>query len=375
MASELPPSSDPNSVLPVPSPSAVYFDGTSSQRRAVTLAFSDRLEINEGQATLARWPYGGIRRTDSPPGVLRVSCLGAPALARLELRDEASAAELVARCPRLDDGHPTGRGIGVIVGWSLAAAASIVAVIWLGIPLVADRLAPLVPPSLERRIGSVAERQVKAVFSGEVCDDPDGMAALAKLVTAMRTAAGLQTAVEATVLSTPLPNALALPGGTVVLFEGMLAKADNPDEIAGVLAHEFGHLQHRDGMRQLIYNGGTSFLVGLLFGDVTGSGAMIFAARTLITASYSRDAEQNADAVSIDLMHRLGRPTKPMGDLLDRVTRQMRGIDVPILSSHPLTEGRLARLTEENRPPSAPPLLTDQQWTALKAVCKNRAKP
>jgi predicted Zn-dependent protease len=64
-----------------------------------------------------------------------------------------------------------------------------------------------------------------------------------------------------------------------------------------------------------------------------------------------------------------------MGDLLDRVTRQMRGIEVPILSSHPLTEGRLARLTEENRPPSAPPLLTDQEWTALKAICKSRAKP
>jgi len=76
---------------------------------------------------------------------------------------------------------------------------------------------------------------------------------------------------------------------------GLLAKAENADEIAGILAHELGHLRHRDGTRNLIYNGGTSFLIGLLFGDITGSGALIFASRSLVTASYSREAEQNAD--------------------------------------------------------------------------------
>ena len=69
----------------------------------------------------------------------------------------------------------------------------------------------------------------------------------------------------------------------VYLLNGLLAKAENPDEIAGVLAHELGHLRHRDGTRNLIYNGGTSFLIGLLFGDVTGSGAVIFASRSLVT--------------------------------------------------------------------------------------------
>ena len=121
-------------------------------------------------------------------------------------------------------------------------------------------------------------------------------------------------------LSTPIPNAFALPGDKVFLFSGLLAKADNADEIAGMLAHELGHLRHRDATRNLIYNGGTSFLIGLLFGDVTGSGALIFASRSLVTASYSREAEQNADTFAIDMMHRLGRSTKPMGELLFRVT-------------------------------------------------------
>ena len=123
-------------------------------------------------------------------------------------------------------------------------------------------------------------------------------------------------------------------------------------------------------MRNLIYDGGTSFLIGLLFGDITGSGALIFAGRTLVTASYSREAEQNADAFAIDTMHRLGRSPKPMGELISRVTGKEAEDGLSILSTHPLTEDRLARMSSEDRPPSKPPLLTAAEWVSLKAICK-----
>ena len=158
------------------------------------------------------------------------------------------------------------------------------------------------------------------------------------------------------------------------LFDGLLAKAENPDEIAGVLAHELGHLKHRDNMRGLIYNGGTSFLIGLLFGDITGSSALIFASRTLVTASYSREAEGDADTFAIDVMQKLGRSPKPMGELLFRVTGKEGGKGLSILSSHPLTEDRLARMTREDKPPSGPPLLTPEEWVALKSICKSGSK-
>src|SRR5204863_8133443 len=201
---------------------------------------------------------------------------------------------------------------------------------------------PLVPASFERRLGDVADSQVKAVFSAKACDRAAGQKAFAKLVTAIREAADLDTSVQSGVLSTSVPNAFALPGGKVYLFEGLLAKAENADEIAGVLAHELGHLKHRDNMRGLIYNGGTSFLIGLLFGDITGSGALIFASRSLVTASYSREAEQNADTFSVAVMQRLGRSPKPMGELMFRVTGKEGDSSLSILASHPLTEDRLA---------------------------------
>ena len=51
-------------------------------------------------------------------------------------------------------------------------------------------------------------------------------------------------------------------------------------------------MKHRDSMRKIIQTGGTSFLIGLLFGDVIGAGAVIFATRSMLDASYSRDAER-----------------------------------------------------------------------------------
>jgi Zn-dependent protease with chaperone function len=351
----------------------IYFDGTSSRRRAVMLTFGQRLELYDAPGIVAVWPYGGIRRADSPPGVLRVTCVDAPALARLEIRDADMAGELVSRCPRLDDNAP-GRGVGAIIGWSLAAAVSIIAVVVFGVPFAADRLAPLVPQSLERQVGDVAQKQVEAMFGRRTCIEPAGQAAFTKLVSAVSEAAGLDaSSVRAEVLSTSIPNAFALPGGKVYLFSGLLARAENPDEVAGTLAHEFGHLKHRDSIRNLIYNGGSSFLIGLLFGDIKGSGAFIFTSRALVTASYSRDAERNADTFSIGVMHRIGRSPKALGELLSRVTGKEVDKSLSILAGHPLTEERLKRMNEEDRPVSGPPLLTAEEWSALKSICSSRS--
>ena len=357
-----------------PVDAAVFYDGTSSRRHAVQLGLQDKLDIIGNGAVLAAWPFADIRRVDGVAGVLRLSCQSAPSLARLELRDTALTEALILCCPHLDDNTVGRRGLAAIIGWSIAATVSIVAVIWFGLPLAADRLAPLVPPALERRIGDAAEGQISAMFGGKACTGTAGGFAFNKLIKEISTAAGFDTPVRSAVLDTPVPNAFALPGGKVFLFDGLLARANDPDEIAGVLAHELGHLRHRDNMRSMIYDGGASFLIGLLFGDVTGSSALIFASRSLVTASHSREAEQNADSVTIEVMHKLGRSPKPMGELLFRITGKEGGRNLSILAGHPLTEDRLQRMTAEDRPPSGPPLLTAEEWTALKGICDKPAK-
>lgn len=357
-----------------PARPAIFYDGVTSRRREVTLALGDQLDIGETGEAPVRWAYADIRRADSPPGLLRLSCTSAAPLARLEIRDTRLAADIVRRCARLDEHQTSRRGVAKIVGWSVAAAASLVAVVLFGMPLAADRLAPLVPEALQQRIGDAAEVQVKAIFGGGVCNNPDGQAAFSKLVNRIRDAAGLDASVKSAVLPTSVPNAFALPGGKVYMLKGLLDRAESPDEVAGILAHEFGHLKHHDNMRGLIYNGGTSFLIGLLFGDVTGSSAVIFASRSVVEASYSRDAESAADTFAIEMMHALGRSPKPAAELMYRITGKEGGKSISILASHPLTEDRLARMTKEDKPPSGPPLLTAQEWSALKGICGGAGK-
>ena len=246
-----------------------------------------------------------------------------------------------------------------IVGWSLAAAASIVLVVLFGVPLAADRLAPLVPPAFEARLGDVAEKQVKLdVRRARSATTPPGRRAFVKLVNAVRSAAGLDTSVQSAVLSSEVPNAFALPGGKVFVFDALLAKAKNPDEIAGVIAHELGHLKHRDNMKGLIYNGGTSFLIGLLFGDITGSSALIFASRTLVTASYSREAE-TARRHLLDCGHAAARPAAKGDGRTDAARHRQGRRQGPVDHLEPSAERRPARPDEQGGSVNERPAVAD----------------
>jgi predicted Zn-dependent protease len=171
------------------------------------------------------------------------------------------------------------------------------------------------------------------------------------------------------VLDSGMANAAALPGGRVYILGGLLRRANEPDEIAGILAHEFGHVAHRDGMRKMIQAGGSSFLLGLLFGDITGGGTLILLGRALVDSSYSRDAEAAADRFAADLMTALGRSPKAMGVFLVRLAGPGTGVLPPFLSGHPVSAERLEALKAREGPLTGAPLLTDEEWRDLKSIC------
>jgi Zn-dependent protease with chaperone function len=356
----------------VQSDQAVYFDGRSNRKRKVALRFAAGLEIVEDDRIVDVWSYGDVRRADGPPDAMRLSCTSALPLARLQIEDAATRDAIVSHCALLAGERQSRTGTARIVFWSLAATCSIVGLALFGIPLVADRLAPLIPASFERRMGDAVDGQIRAMFGARICTGAEGQAAFAVLVDKLRMAGEIEAPLDAHVLSTSLKieNALALPGGRVYLFDELLQKAKSPDEVAGILAHELGHVHHRDNLKRLIQTGGTSFLFGLLFGDVTGAGAVIFVSRSMLDASYSREAERSADAFAVDVMHKLGRSPTPMGELLFRITGAQAAKSITILASHPLTEERLETMKRENRPATGAELLSPAQWQALRNICK-----
>ncbi|HRJ68401.1 MAG TPA: M48 family metallopeptidase [Beijerinckiaceae bacterium] len=354
-----------------------YFDGVSSRRRDVTVRIDAGLEIIDGDVCLAEWSFLDLRQLDSLPDTLKVRSVAAPELASLTIADPTTIEAIRVRAARLRyDGQEPRHGILRIVALSLAAAVSILGVAFFGVPKMARAVASITPVWAERKLGDAVAGQVKVMFGGEVCVGGEGGAALAKLSEKLTVKARLPHPVRIEVLSSRIPNAVALPGGRVFLFDGLLARAEHPDEVAGVLGHEIGHEANRDGLRALIEAGGTSFLLGLLFGDLTGSATLVLVVREIISSAHSREAEAAADIFGRDLMHALGRPAAPLARVLTRIDPSKPGAKGSIFDSHPLTAERLKRLEAADaslgRPLDGPPLLNEAEWAALKTICAKK---
>src|SRR5690606_16911724 len=138
------------------------------------------------------------------------------------------------------------------------ALASVIAAYLFGVPLLATRIASVVPPAWEQSLGNTVAQQMEAGLaqSGgfEICDpDPQSLAnqALQRFgIEAMRGSASPFT-LDINIVRSDIPNAFALPGGRVYFFSALLDRATSPDEFAGVLAHEIGHVVYRHGLEQL----------------------------------------------------------------------------------------------------------------------------
>ena len=95
-------------------------------------------------------------------------------------------------------------------------------------------------------------------------------------------------------------NALAFPSGTIVMTDQLVNLVNNDAQIAGVLAHEIGHLQGKHSLRQIVRGSILTFMVAFIAGDVSGASAVLVAAPTvLIELRYSREFESEADTYAL----------------------------------------------------------------------------
>lgn len=149
-------------------------------------------------------------------------------------------------------------------------------------------------------------------------------------------------------------NAFALPGGTVVMTDGLVqaaAKAGlGDDALLGVLAHEIGHVLHRHTTRMVVEQGVLNVGLGLALGDVS---SVVSMGTSLLTGlAYRRSHETEADCFAIALMQQARLPTAPMGQLLLTISGEADKADtagkpaamLELLSSHPDTRQRAQQL-------------------------------
>ena len=149
-------------------------------------------------------------------------------------------------------------------------------------------------------------------------------------------------------------NALALPGGIVVVTDELVALAKADDEIAAVLSHEAEHVRRRHSMRHLLQNSLTVLLVAGVTGDIASISSLSSTIPTLlIDAKYSRDFEREADSAVAGYLRKRGIPPIRYSDILGRLQAELdrgRREKLPdfrnYLSSHPPTEERMRAFTD-----------------------------
>lgn len=345
---------------------ATFHDGRTATAHAVTVrATPAGLRIFGADGLLiAFWKTADLRAGGQLPGSagVRVRCVAEPD-ARLMVPD-AEFIRTVA--PAITT---TGRDRG---GWIMfvAASAAIVAVgiaVVFGLPAASRHLAALVPPSLEAEWGESLAAGLEAQWGA--CRAPAGDAALGLVAT--RLAAALPDFAKprrVVVVRHEAVNALALPGGTILIFQGLLDAAEGPDEVAGVLAHEMTHVSERHVTAAAIRGLGVGVLVTLVTGDA--SGAVAGAAATLLSGAYSREDEAAADSGAVALLNRAGISAAGLARFFRRIGEKETGLLPEWLSTHPDPWARAAAVDSAAASRPAAAAMSAEQWAALRRICR-----
>ena len=229
----------------------------------------------------------------------------------------------------------------------LAIAATAVA-LWLviefGIPALAREVAANLPASVEISIGQGAlDGLDKLVFKPSKL--PNARKDELRLLFAKIAGNGSGYTLEFRGGGRMGANALALPAGTIVLTDELVALAKRDEEIAAVLAHEVGHLRNRHSVRHLLEQSATGLLIVAVTGDVN----TILAAAPLavINARYSQAFEREADDFALHYLASQSIDPVVFSNILLRLDAQHPQGGLPsFLASHPATEERAKRARE-----------------------------
>lgn len=300
--------------------------------------------------------------------------------ARIVIHDPKFAAVMHMICPDLKRRHKDPNVLKRLAKLSVGAIASVALIIFVLVPIMANQLAMMLPPKGEKALGDATFEQIRLAlnessqFGLPLCTIPEGLYALDKMVDRLNAGADIPYDISIHVLDHTIVNAFALPGGHIVLFKGLLKDAESPEEVAGILGHEMGHVAHRDPTRLALRSAGSVGVLGLLLGDFAGGAAVLFLTEKLIQAQYSRDAEARSDLYAHRLLNNVGLPTAPMADFFVRLQGDGGdGQDKSLMShlaSHPDNQGRAdAAVAADTVGTDYTPVLSPNEWRDLQQVC------
>ncbi len=339
--------------------SAEYFDGRSAKAHAVMLTLADGVLSVRGDTVQRDDPITTLRVSEPMGAAPRL--VSFPDGAHCEVRDHAGMATLLA-ASNFEDGWV----VRLQHRWRWAAASVVVAFAavfagyhW-GLPAASEWIAYQVPEKILAQLGGGTLRVLdRAIFSPTKLPD-DRQQALRGAFE--RLAAPGSAKPRYTLLfrdgGRVGANAMALPDGTMVVTDQLIALAAHDEEILAVLTHELGHLNRRHGLRMLIQGSIVAFVVSWYIGDISSVAAGL--PTLMLQARYSRNHEREADEFGAAMLKANGISPRRLADMLGKLEASHRaksgkaekdGVQAAdrsgisdYLASHPATRERIDAL-------------------------------
>lgn len=271
-------------------------------------------------------------------------------------------------------------GAGLTVG-----ALGVAAALFLGAPLLAAPLARATPVEIERQLGENVAAQARLIF--RPCKG-DGVAAaeaaIAPLVERLSQEMQPEHPIVIEFVRSPAPNALALPGGRVMLTSGLFDAVEQPDELAAVLAHEIGHVQARDGLTAAYRNAGLGLMLEAITGGTGLAQQIVLLGGQVVEAGHTRRQEARADDAALAALAGVGADPGALARAFDGLVRQSKALRarddageggrriraLDFLASHPAIEDRIAKAQAlAAAEPHSGQLLTPQAWETVRQAC------
>lgn len=354
---------------------AIYLDGKTAAPHSVRARFSNEelvlRDVDSGR-DIARWPAKAIKVLDEVYKDRPVRL--APSRKsdeRLTISDASILDELRTYAPRSRWRDYRRKNVGKRMAFWGSGVVAAIAFFLFGIPLLAEPIASVVPLSWEKKLGKAASTQISALLQNpKVCRNSAGQAALNRLVQRLGGAKKSRYTFTVKVLDHKLVNAFAAPGGYIVIFRGLIDKAKTPEEVAGVLAHEIGHVIERHGTEGVIKAAGTSLLFSLLIGNLGGiESSVADYSGKLITLSHTRRAEREADRIGIEILNKTNIRGAGFVAFFQRVQgKESRSTLTDYFSSHPSSRSRIKVAKRLSIGQGS--AMSAADWQAIKAICK-----
>ena len=348
--------------------SARYYDGRQALAHKVHVQLSGTalMIVAESGSVLDTWTFDEIELGDRTKDWVRVAKKDSEA--RLSLNDPRAFDVLLALAPNMMTRQKRlRRGMLLAVVSTIAVIVSI----YFSIPLMTKAVVAVIPPSVEVRLGNgSAQAIIDVVEQAEnkpVCKTSSGSVALDKMTALLAKYTDGHFPYQVKVLNVDMTNAIALPGGHIFLFKGLVEEAESADEVAGVLAHEMAHVDLRHSLHNIVHQTGLSVLADMMFGGGSMGGVSSF----MLGATYTREAEAAADEVALQTLRAAGISTHGFAAFFERlnIREAKASFGLPdFLSTHPPSalRARLARATQ----PSRTQALSEDEWKSLQKICE-----